>query len=64
MKANDLLIPALRQYRHNDGIGLLAGYDIEETEKIVLALIERLEYAETKQEEAENYIREIHKLTN
>ena len=44
---NKLLIPALRQYMHNDGSGLLNGYDIEVTEKIVKKLqdkIAKLEY--------------------
>ena len=32
---NKLLIPAVRQYCHNDGKGLLIGYDKETTDKIV-----------------------------
>lgn len=30
-----LLLPALRQYMHNDGSGLLAGYDLETTQAII-----------------------------
>ena len=30
-----LLLPALRQYMHNDGSGLLAGYDLETTHAII-----------------------------
>lgn len=37
-KAKNLLIPASRQYAHDDGIGLLHGYDATETEKIVSRL--------------------------
>jgi len=40
MDSNEILIPALRQYMHNDGSGLVAGYDIEETDKAVGDLIE------------------------
>lgn len=34
----DILLPALRQYQHNDCSGLLAGYDKEETERILLKI--------------------------
>lgn len=34
-----ILLPALRQYRHNDNSGFVAGYEREETEKIVLGLM-------------------------
>ena len=37
--AAKLLLPALRQYQHNDGSGLLAGYDTEVAERIVAALM-------------------------
>lgn len=37
-----LLLPALRQYQHNDCSGFLAGYDYIETQKIVLELLEAL----------------------
>ena len=37
-----LLLPALRQYMHNDGTGLLAGYDLETTEAIIDGLRVRL----------------------
>ncbi len=46
MKANDLLIPALRQYMHNDGSGLVFGYDKDEIDKTVGDLIERIESIE------------------
>jgi hypothetical protein len=35
MKTKDILIPALRQYQHNNGSGLLKGFDYDETMKIV-----------------------------
>jgi len=34
----DIFLPALRQYQHNDCSGLLAGYDKEETDRIVAML--------------------------
>lgn len=37
--ANEVLIPALRQYCHNSGEGLAYGYDIGETQKIVAKLL-------------------------
>ena len=33
--AHHALLPALRQYMHNDGSGLLAGYDYDTTARIV-----------------------------
>lgn len=39
MKAKTVLLPAIRQYCHNTGKGRLAGYDKDETEKIVEGLI-------------------------
>lgn len=36
--AAKLLLPALRQYQHNDGSGLLAGYDLDTTQRIFAAL--------------------------
>lgn len=33
------LLPALRQYMHNDGSGLLAGYDLAETQRIAQRLL-------------------------
>ena len=38
---NKLLIPASRQYMHNDGSGLLCGYDEKVTEEIVNKLQDR-----------------------
>lgn len=35
-----LLIAALRQYRHNDGEGFVFGYDKNSTERLVAMLIE------------------------
>lgn len=35
MKTPDILIPALRQFQHNDCSGLLAGFDYDETAKLV-----------------------------
>ena len=38
--AQQLLLPALRQYKHNDGSeGFLPGYDLEETNEIVQKLL-------------------------
>lgn len=42
---NKLLIPALRQYKHNDGSGVLHGLDLEVTEKIVEDLQDKLKHA-------------------
>ena len=42
---NKLLIPASRQYMHNDGSGLLTGYDELETEKVVNDLQNKLAVA-------------------
>ena len=36
MATPEILIPALRQYRHNNGEGLVFGYDKDEVEKLVL----------------------------
>jgi len=38
-KTPDILLPALRQYQHNDCSGLVAGFDYDETVKIVSLLI-------------------------
>lgn len=35
----EILLPALRQYQHNDGIGFVAGYDREEVHTIVSNLL-------------------------
>ena len=32
---NELLIPAIRQYRHNDNTGLLIGYNKKEVDRIL-----------------------------
>ena len=42
---NKLLIPASRQYMHNDGSGLLFGYDKKITESIVNELQDKLKHA-------------------
>ena len=39
-EAASILLPALRQYMHNDGSGLLAGYEYERTQQIVAELRE------------------------
>lgn len=36
---NALLLPALRQYKHNDCSGFVAAYDYAETQKIALNLL-------------------------
>lgn len=38
-EAASILLPALRQYMHNDGSGLLAGYEYERTQQIVAELL-------------------------
>ena len=38
-----ILLPALRQYQHNDGSGLVIGFDRDETVKIVNMLLEAIE---------------------
>lgn len=40
---NRLLVDALRQYRHNDGSGLVFGYDLETTQRVVAQLVKALE---------------------
>lgn len=35
MTLDELLLPALRQYRHNDGDGFVFGYDMDEVKKIL-----------------------------
>lgn len=38
LKTPEILLPALRQYQHNDCSGLLAGFDYDETVKAVAML--------------------------
>jgi len=42
MKTPDILLPALRQYQHNDCSGLLAGFDHDETCKLVTVMAKAL----------------------
>lgn len=35
----DLMVPALRQYQHNDCSGLVAGYDLDETISIIIDIM-------------------------
>lgn len=44
-KTPEILIPALRQYQHNDCSGLLAGFDYDETVKIIAILNKRQDQA-------------------
>lgn len=37
-----LLIPAVRQYMHNDGEGLVVAYDLDETDEVVDGLVNLL----------------------
>lgn len=37
------LVEAMRQYRHNDGSGVVFGYDLEITQRVVAGLVEVLE---------------------
>ena len=48
LDAKSVLLPALRQYQHNDCSGLLCGYDEEETKNIVQQLIDRVQELEHK----------------
>lgn len=50
--AASILLPALRQYMHNDGSGLLAGYEYERTQQIVAELREECEHLKACQENA------------
>lgn len=45
MKTPKELVVALRQYRHNNGEGLVNGYDIHETNKAFAVLKTKLEAA-------------------
>lgn len=47
MNTPDILIPALRQYQHNDSSGLLAGFDHDETVK-VFGLMEKALKAQSR----------------
>ena len=38
MKTNKLLIPAVRQYRHNGGEGFVIAYDKKEVDELVCSL--------------------------
>lgn len=49
----ELLLPALRQYQHNDYSGLLFGYDKDEVESIVDNLREQLAKVNERVEELE-----------
>lgn len=42
--STDLLIPAQRQYLHNDGSGFVIAYDETETNEVVKALLIRVEH--------------------
>ena len=42
METPKLLIPALRQYRNNNGEGLVVGYDNELTDQIVVDLLSQI----------------------
>ena len=39
LDVNALLLPALRQYQHNDCSGFVVGYDHAETQKIMFKLM-------------------------
>ena len=54
-----LLVPALRQFQHNDGSGLLAGYDRNETERIVAGLAARIQQLEAELKRKDELLREI-----
>lgn len=60
-EAAKLLLPALRQYMHNDGSGLLAGYDLETTQAIIDGLRAENETlrkrAKTAEREAESALK-------
>lgn len=63
-QAKDKLNIGLRQYMHNNGKGLVIGYDLKETEKIVKALIEEIKsLEEIKMGKAKKYYKLVHPLS-
>jgi hypothetical protein len=46
--ARETLLEASRQYCHNNGVGLLAGYDRTETERIVQGLLNKIKELEAR----------------
>jgi hypothetical protein len=46
--ARETLLKAVRQYCHNNGIGLIAGYDRTETEMIVTQLLTKISQLESR----------------
>lgn len=51
MKTPKILLPALRQYAHNNGEGLLSGYDKKEVDKVVSILQTEITYLKKQLEE-------------
>ena len=56
MKTPDVLLPALRQYQHNDCSGLISGFEHKETCKIVTGLQAKLRELEAKLRELYGYL--------
>jgi len=46
MKTPEILLPALRQYQHNDCSGFIAGFDHDTTTRIVILMQKALEAQE------------------
>ena len=55
MKTPNILLPASRQYQHNDSSGLVPGFEYEQTCKIVTSLLAKLR--ELEAEAAESFLR-------
>ena len=48
MNSKEILMPALRQYRHNQGEGFIPGYEYEEANEIVANLLSRIVFLENE----------------
>jgi hypothetical protein len=46
--ARETLLKAVRNYAHNNGVGLITGYDRTETEEIVTRLLTKLSQFESR----------------
>ena len=53
-----ILYNAQRQYRHNNDVGFIAAYDLEETNKVVEKLESELNRAQSRIEELETALTE------
>lgn len=48
LKTCEILLPSLRQYQHNDCSGLLAGFEYDETVRIVSLLQKKIKEQESE----------------